>query len=99
MAPGSSSRARSCQATAGSSFPLTILDRARKGPLRVVADQHGSPTYAPHLAAGIGRLVETKGFDLALAALVAFALSIIATIYPARAAARIRPAEMLRDAN
>ena len=37
--------------------------------------------------------------DLALAALVAFALSIVATIYPARAAARIRPAEMLRDAN
>ena len=37
--------------------------------------------------------------DMALAALVAFVLSIIATIYPARAAARIRPAEMLRDAN
>jgi lipoprotein-releasing system permease protein len=37
--------------------------------------------------------------DMAFAALVAFALSIIATIYPARAASRIRPAEMLRDAN
>lgn len=37
--------------------------------------------------------------DLALAALVAFGLSVLATIYPARAAARIRPAEMLRDAN
>lgn len=37
--------------------------------------------------------------DMALAALAAFVLSIIATIYPARAAARIRPAEMLRDAN
>jgi lipoprotein-releasing system permease protein len=36
--------------------------------------------------------------DLALSALVAFALSIVATIYPARTAARIRPAEMLRDA-
>jgi lipoprotein-releasing system permease protein len=36
--------------------------------------------------------------DMALAALVAFALSIIATLYPARAAASIRPAEMLRDA-
>jgi lipoprotein-releasing system permease protein len=36
--------------------------------------------------------------EMALAALVAFALSIVATIYPARAAARIRPAEMLRDA-
>ncbi len=36
--------------------------------------------------------------DLALAAIVAFALSVLATVYPARAAARIRPAEMLRDA-
>ena len=37
--------------------------------------------------------------DMALAALVALVLSIIATVYPARAAARIRPAEMLRDTN
>jgi lipoprotein-releasing system permease protein len=36
--------------------------------------------------------------DIVFAALVASALSIIATIYPARAAANIRPAEMLRDA-
>jgi lipoprotein-releasing system permease protein len=36
--------------------------------------------------------------DVLFAALVAFALSLIATIYPARAAARVRPAEMLRDA-
>jgi lipoprotein-releasing system permease protein len=36
--------------------------------------------------------------DLALAGLVAFVLSVLATVYPARAAARIRPAEMLRDA-
>jgi lipoprotein-releasing system permease protein len=35
--------------------------------------------------------------DMALAALIAFALSLIATIYPARAAARVRPAEALRD--
>src|SRR6185503_16632047 len=37
--------------------------------------------------------------DLSLAALVAFVLSVLATVYPARAAARIRPAEMLRDSN
>ena len=37
--------------------------------------------------------------DMALAALIAFALSIIATIYPAYAAARVRPAELLRDSN
>lgn len=37
--------------------------------------------------------------DMALAGLIALALSILATIYPARAAARMRPAEMLRDSN
>lgn len=36
--------------------------------------------------------------DVALAALVAFALSLLATIYPARAAARVPVAEALRDA-
>lgn len=36
--------------------------------------------------------------DILLAALVAFLLSLLATIYPARAAARVRPAEALRDA-
>jgi lipoprotein-releasing system permease protein len=35
--------------------------------------------------------------DVLLAALVAFLLSWTATIYPARAAARVRPVEMLRD--
>jgi lipoprotein-releasing system permease protein len=35
--------------------------------------------------------------DVALAALIAFLLSLVATIYPARAAARVRPAEALRD--
>ena len=37
--------------------------------------------------------------DAALAALIAFLLSFIATIHPARAATRVRPADMLRDAN
>lgn len=39
----------------------------------------------------------TRPLDIALAALVAFALSLLATIYPARAAARLRPAEALRE--
>jgi lipoprotein-releasing system permease protein len=39
----------------------------------------------------------TRAVDIALAALVAFVLSLLATIYPARAAARLRPAEALRD--
>ena len=34
----------------GRNFPLTILDLAKKGPVRVVDDQRGSPTFAPHLA-------------------------------------------------
>ena len=36
--------------------------------------------------------------EVALAALIAFALSVLATIYPARNAARLRPVEVLRDA-
>ena len=35
--------------------------------------------------------------EMFLAALVAFVLSVLATIYPARAASRLRPAEALRD--
>jgi lipoprotein-releasing system permease protein len=38
-----------------------------------------------------------RAFDVALAALIAFGLSLLATLYPASAAARIRPAEALRD--
>jgi len=88
----------------GSNFPLTILDRARKGPLRVVADQHGSPTYAPHLAAAIGQLVETGAygtyhlagcggttwFELARALLLAARLD--AHVEPAQATDFPRPA-------
>jgi lipoprotein-releasing system permease protein len=37
--------------------------------------------------------------DVVLAASVAFVITVIATIYPARAAARVRPAEMFRNAN
>lgn len=41
----------------------------------------------------------TQTGDVLLAALAAFLLSLAATIYPARAATRVRPAEMFRDAN
>ncbi len=38
----------------GRNFVKTILERARRGEaLRVVADQRGSPTYAPHLVEAI----------------------------------------------
>ncbi|HEY5908919.1 MAG TPA: dTDP-4-dehydrorhamnose reductase [Vicinamibacteria bacterium] len=46
----------------GKNFPLTILALGSKGPVRVVDDQRGSPTYAPHLAEGIARLVATEAF-------------------------------------
>lgn len=38
-----------------------------------------------------------RASDVALAGLVAFVLSLLATLYPARAAARVRPAEALRE--
>jgi len=39
----------------------------------------------------------TRPIEMLLAALIAFALSVLATIYPARAASRLRPVEALRD--
>jgi lipoprotein-releasing system permease protein len=39
----------------------------------------------------------TRTSDVALSATVAFVLSLLATLYPARAAARVRPAEALRE--
>jgi len=44
-------------AAAGKNFPLTMLGLAKKAGVRVVNDQTGSPTYAPHLAEGIARLL------------------------------------------
>lgn len=41
----------------------------------------------------------SQASDVLLAALVAFLLSLTATLYPARAAARVRPGEILRDTN
>jgi dTDP-4-dehydrorhamnose reductase len=46
----------------GRNFPLTLLDLAKRGPVRVVDDQRGSPTYAPHLAEAIARLIETEAW-------------------------------------
>jgi len=39
----------------------------------------------------------TRARDVALSALIAFLLSLLATLYPARAAARVRPAEALKE--
>ena len=46
----------------GKNFPLTLLELAKKGPVRVVDDQRGSPTFAPHLARAIAGLIETRSF-------------------------------------
>jgi len=43
--------------TDGRNFALTMLAAATRGAVKVVDDQTGCPTYAPHLACGIARLV------------------------------------------
>ena len=46
----------------GKNFPQTILRLASQGQVRVVSDQFGSPTFAPHLAQAVSRLLETESF-------------------------------------
>ena len=46
----------------GRNFCHTMLELAKKGPVSVVDDQRGSPTYAPHLADAIAQLVESQSF-------------------------------------
>jgi dTDP-4-dehydrorhamnose reductase len=46
----------------GKNFLLSMYARAASSVLRVVSDQYGSPTYAPHLAEGIARLITTGAF-------------------------------------
>ena len=47
----------------GTNFALSIRAAAARGAgLRVVDDQWGSPSYAPHLAAALARLIETQAF-------------------------------------
>jgi lipoprotein-releasing system permease protein len=41
--------------------------------------------------------LQPRATEIFFAALVAFVLSVLATIYPARAASRLRPVEALRD--
>lgn len=46
----------------GRNFPNTILSLSERPEVRVVNDQIGSPTYAPHLAAALLSLIETGAF-------------------------------------
>lgn len=48
--------------TTRKNFALTMRSLAERAEVRVVADQFGSPTYVPHLAAGIARLLETEAY-------------------------------------
>ncbi len=48
----------------GKNFCKTMIRLGLKGDVRVVADQFGSPTYAPHLAQGIRKLVESRARGL-----------------------------------
>jgi len=46
-------------ASEGRNFLLTMLDLADRPEVRVVNDQFGSPTFAPHLGAGLLELLES----------------------------------------
>jgi dTDP-4-dehydrorhamnose reductase len=46
----------------GRNFPNTILGLADRPSVRVVSDQIGSPTYAPHLATAIATLIGTGAY-------------------------------------
>jgi dTDP-4-dehydrorhamnose reductase len=48
----------------GKNFLKTMISLAGNPEVRVVNDQRGSPTYAPHLATAIGRLIETQAFGI-----------------------------------
>lgn len=46
----------------GQNFPRTMLRLRHEAAVRVVRDQVGSPTYAPHLAAALAELITTREF-------------------------------------
>ena len=46
----------------GKNFPQTILRLANQEEVRVVHDQFGSPTFAPHLAQAVSRLLDTEAY-------------------------------------
>ncbi len=46
----------------GKNFALTMRGLASRGEVRVVCDQFGSPTFVPHLAAAIEKLIESAAY-------------------------------------
>jgi dTDP-4-dehydrorhamnose reductase len=52
------------QPATAKNFPKAMLAQSHRPSVKVVNDQHGSPTYAPHLAAAIARLIETDAYGV-----------------------------------
>lgn len=52
------------QPAGGKNFPKTMLAQSHRDSVRVVSDQYGSPTYAPHLATAIAKLIETGAYGV-----------------------------------
>ncbi len=50
--------------TVGRNFPRTICRMAGREVVKVVSDQYGSPTFAPHLARAVSKLGETDAFGI-----------------------------------
>jgi dTDP-4-dehydrorhamnose reductase len=48
----------------GRNFPGTMLTQSHRDEVRVVSDQYGSPTYAPHLAEAIAKVIETGAYGI-----------------------------------
>ena len=48
--------------TMGKNFPNTICRKAGQDVVKVVNDQYGSPTFAPHLAQAVFRLIDTDAY-------------------------------------
>ncbi|MBX3276489.1 MAG: dTDP-4-dehydrorhamnose reductase [Acidobacteria bacterium] len=46
----------------GPNFPNRMLEQRDRPAVKVVSDQFGSPTYAPHLAEAIGKVIETGAY-------------------------------------
>ena len=46
----------------GRNFLMSMYGLAGRPQLKVASDQYGSPTYVPHLAAGISQLIETEAY-------------------------------------
>ena len=48
--------------TPGRNFVTTMRELADRPQVRVVSDQYGSPTYAPHLAQALLRLIDSRAY-------------------------------------